>query len=122
MKKYALLLLLNATLLASCHFRNHDIRISVNDNEEKFRFAASYPENKTSHVQQLINEQVAPNSLFSSANDYTDVTTVLQDQTRFHIKSSPGSLQIQLNKNENDAKSYQRIKNMCEAIKETLKQ
>ena len=122
MKNYTLLLLIAATLLASCHFRSHDIRISVKENEERFRFAASYPENKTGHVQQLINERIAPNSLFASANDYTDVTTVLQDQTRFHIKSSPGSLQIQLNKNENDAQSYQRVKNMCEAIKETLKQ
>jgi hypothetical protein len=109
-------------MLASCHHHRHNINITVNESGGIYRFTAYYPEEKTRKVQQLINESISPNSLFSGPGDYMDVSTTLQDKTRFAIKSSPGTLKIKLDRDENTVASYQRIKEMCEEIKNTLKQ
>ena len=65
---------------------------------------------------------MAPNGLFSSTHDYFNVYTELKDGTKFHVKSSPGRMDIQLNKEENSIESYNRIKSMCEGIKNILTQ
>ncbi|MEJ0101556.1 MAG: hypothetical protein WDO19_02880 [Bacteroidota bacterium] len=106
----------------SCFHRDRDIKISVKETEDVYRFTASFPESKTRKVQRLINNSISPNSFFSSPDDYLDVSTILQDKTRFSIKASPGKLSIKLDREENTVASYHRVKEMCEEIKNTLKE
>lgn len=99
---------------------NHDISISVHEDDDSYKFSASYNNSNTSRVQQYINNSIAPNGLFGSKNDDFDVTTTLADRTRFYIMEEPGRLKIELNKRKNSMASYLRIKKMCEGIKDVL--
>jgi len=99
---------------------NHDIAISVSENDDTYTFTASYNAANNQQVYDYINKNISPDQLGNSANDYFDVTTSLPDKTTFYIKESPGKLKIKLDKRRNSTASYYRIKNMCEGIKRLL--
>jgi hypothetical protein len=99
---------------------NHDISISVKEDDDTYQFYASYDAGNTRRVQQYINNSIEPNGLFKSEDDRFDVTTSLVDNTQFYIKESPGRLKIELNKRKNSTASYYRIKRMCEGIKNLI--
>jgi hypothetical protein len=107
------------SLCFSCsHFHNnHYTNISISESAVSFRLSAYFNENKTRKVQRYINRCVEPNGLFSNENGVFDANTILDDKTKFYIKSRPGELLIKLNKRENSDDSYIRIKKMCEGIK-----
>jgi hypothetical protein len=110
--------------LSCSHFgrRNHGMDISVSESGNIYKLRADYNEDKTGKVQRYINQQIAPNGLFASTEDYFDANTELRDRTKFYIKASPGKLLIKLDKKENTYASYARIKNMCEGIVTILKE
>ena len=99
---------------------NHDIAIAVNDDNSKYNFSASFPDNKTYAVQQFINSSIVPNNLFKAADDYFEVTTTLADQTEFYIEESSGKLKIEIDKRKNSIASVYRIRKMCDGVKNIL--
>jgi hypothetical protein len=102
-------------VFSSCfNYNSNDLSISVNDNDEEYQLTARFDERKTRAVENYIKECTATSSIFKR----TGVT--LDDNTKIYIKSQEGRLKIELNKNENSEESYERIKDMCEGIKELL--
>jgi hypothetical protein len=99
---------------------DHDIAIAVNDDNDKYKFSASFPDSKTHAVEQYVNSSIAPNSLFKSENDYFDVTTTLTDQTEFYLKGKSGELHIEIDKRKNSNASIYRIRRMCDGVKNIL--
>jgi len=55
-------------------------------------------------------------------NSRADASITLDDKTTFYIRSKPGNLEIKLNKQENSAASYKKIKKMCEGIKSIVEE
>ncbi len=104
----------------SCNMNDHDISIQVHNNEDKYEFKAYYPENRTWDVQDYFNQQIEPNGLFASSNDYMNVDTKLNDGTHFHVNASAGKIDIVIDKNENSTASVQRIEAIGEGIKKLL--
>jgi hypothetical protein len=96
---------------------NHNISISVSEDEETYSFAANYDRANTGAVEGYINSNISPDKLGVSVNDYIDATTSLPDGTRFYVKESPGKIKIKLDKRTNSTSSYYRIKKMCEGLK-----
>jgi hypothetical protein len=96
---------------------NRNINVYINETKEEYEFSTSYEINKTRRVQKYINQQIRPNALFTSVDDDLNVTTLLNDRTKFYIKSSAGKLKIIINKIENSQASIARIKTMCEGVK-----
>jgi hypothetical protein len=117
----ALVLLCFTTFQSCVHHNNHNLKISVDESGGSYKFYASFPEDKTNKVHRVINKSIEPNGLFSSANDYMNVTTTLQDKTNFAIKASPGIIEIKINREGNSPASYDRIKDMCGEIRRSLK-
>jgi len=99
---------------------DHNISVSVTEDEDTYTFAASFNPAETRSVWQYINREISPNSLGKSENDYFDVNTSLADKTAFYIKESPGKLKIKFDKRTNGTSSYYRIKKMCDGIKDIL--
>ncbi|MEP6728956.1 MAG: hypothetical protein ABJC98_24230 [Bacteroidota bacterium] len=120
--------LLCICLLFACsrhhRYRIHDsnLDLSVTESNSIYRLNADYNDNKTGAIQSYINGSIEPNGFFSSTEDYFDVSTELKDHTKFHIKSSPGKLEIKFYKRENSYASYKRIKKMCEGVAGILKE
>jgi hypothetical protein len=103
------------------HHNNDNLSISVTDTDDTYALSAKFNEDYTGRVQDYINHSIRPNGLFRSAHDYFNVTTRLSDNTEFHIKESPGELELEFDKRKNSYASYQRIRKMCEGVSEVLK-
>jgi hypothetical protein len=99
---------------------NHNISVSVTEDDDTYAFSANYDRANTGRVEGYINSSISPDQMGNSANDYVDATTSLPDDTRFYIKESPGRLKIKLDKRANSTASYHRIKQMCEGVKQLL--
>ena len=99
---------------------DHNISITVSEDEDTYTFAAKYQSGQTAGVQRYINACISPNRLGDTESDQVDVTTSLPDKTQFYIKESPGRLKIELDKRKNSTASYYRIKRMCEGVKQLL--
>lgn len=110
------------SLLSSC-FNHHgnDVAISIREDEDEYRLTARFDDGKTRTVQNYIKDYTASNNIFKHAgHGEIDATVTLDDNTRFYIKSQEGRLKIKLNKEENSEESCERIKEMCEGVKELL--
>lgn len=99
---------------------HHDIAIAVHDDNDKYKFTAAFPDGNTYRVQQYINENISPNALAKSDNDYFNVTTTLTDGTEFYANESPGNLEIIIDKRKNSNASIYRIRKMCDGVKNLL--
>ncbi len=106
--------------LSSCHYR-HNTNISIHEQRDSYEFYASYSKNKTVKVQRYLDERLRSSESYSSEVGNYDLTEVLNDDTKFYIRSAPGRLKIKLDKRENTEESYKRVKHICEGLKDVLK-
>ena len=109
------------SVFSSCyHHHHHDVSISIRESEREYQLSASFDESRTRQVQNYIDEYTGSNGIFRSGNVEIDATTTLEDNIRVYIKSHPGHLKIKFDKADNDEASYEKVKDMCEGIKELL--
>lgn len=118
MKLKYILLMLSISIISSCK-HSDDVKISVKDSDDEYRFTAYFDEKKTDEIVKVIDQNIAPTIIHSDENEI-DVTTTLEDKTKFDLQYEPGEVLIRLNKNENSKSSYNRIKKMCEEIKSVI--
>ncbi|GAB3705953.1 hypothetical protein GCM10027592_38980 [Spirosoma flavus] len=111
--KYLSILLLIVSSLVACS--DGDIKISVTDSDDTYEFFAKYDKKKTQRVQDFINQKMAPGS--NVTGDNIDITTTLDDNTRFELEEYPGKVRVKLDKEDNSEASYRRVKDMCEGVK-----
>jgi len=104
----------------SCHYR-HNTNISIQEKRDSYQFYATYNERKTKNVWHYLNAKLDDSEIYFSDDNYYNVTTVLHDDTRLYIKSSPGRIKIKLDKRDNTEASYERVKHICEGLKDVLK-
>ena len=71
-------------------------------------------------VYEYVNSSIEPQSLFTSADDRVDVSMTLGDGTTFRIKAYGGELNLTFDKRSNSRESYNRIKKLCEGVKEVV--
>lgn len=115
--KLALLIGLVICCLTACR-DSQDIHIKVVDNDDVYKYTATFPRNKSRLVERFINSRIAPTNITS--DEVLDVTTILEDQTKFDYEAAPGELRIELDKNENSPASYFRIKKMCQDLNQII--
>jgi hypothetical protein len=115
--------LLLVTVLSSCHddsyYRDGNMSISVREDDEEYRMNASYDEDKTMAVDNYIKSCTGSGYRYNGHGDF-NATLVLDDNSRVYIKSKEGRLKIKFNKEENSEEAYEKIRHMCEGIKELL--
>jgi hypothetical protein len=91
-----------------------NISIKVKETDDIYQLYASYSRHKTRKIQKYLDAELNER-LFR--NTKIDATVTLPDETSFYVRSIPGRLLIRLNKEENSAASYNRIKRLGEGIK-----
>ncbi len=106
-------------ILLSCNIGNNT-KVSLTESKTDLSFSAKFPERKTASVQEFINDQLEHKSTFNTYNSEVEGTITLNDQTTFKLTSKAGKLEINFNKAENNEGSVQRIKKLCEGVKEVL--
>ena len=111
------------SVLSSCHWHHssHDVSVSINDDEDIYLFSARFDDSKTVAVERYIKQCTEDGHIFKyGGHGDMDATLTLDDNTRVYIRSREGRLKIKFNKEENSEESYERVKDMCEGIKELL--
>ena len=107
--------------LTSCRwYDNGNTDISYSEWSHYYSMKAHFNKNKTRKVESYMDERIGDRSNMSFANTRIDGQIALDDHTTFYIKKRPGFLEIKFNKRENSYESYQRIKAMCQGIKEVI--
>jgi len=106
--------------LISCSGPKSDTSITIKESENIYSLVAYFPVEQTARIKRYINSCISESEFFTPGNDPVDITADLKDNTRFRIKSKNGKLLIELKKSENTEASLQRIKKMCEGIKQVL--
>ena len=117
MKNILISTMIGALLLSisfSCK-DSSDTKVSITDSDDTYEFYAKFDKSKTRQIQDFINKEIAPSTLNTERD--LDVTTTLDDKTQFEIKRSPGKVHIKLDKEDNSAASYIRIKKICNGIR-----
>jgi hypothetical protein len=111
-----------ANFFSSCfNYHDNDVSISIQEDEEEYKLSAHFEDRKTRAVQNFIKEYTASTVNFKSkGNNYVDATVTLDDNTKFYIKSYEGRLKIKFDKEQNSEESYEKIKEMCEGVKDLL--
>jgi len=109
-------------VFSSCHnYHDHDVSISINDDGDIYQMTARFHDSKTRAVENYIRECTEDGHIFKyGGHGKMDATLTLDDETKVYIKSREGMLKIRFNKEENSEESYERIKDMCEGIKNLL--
>jgi hypothetical protein len=122
MKKRFILIagfLFSVVLFSSC-FHDHDISISVNDDDDVYRMRASFDEDMSDDVQEVINSHLRKHQSHAFVTVFTDKEITLDNGTRFYIKAKPGRLKIKLDRDGNPEEGCESVREMCDEIKEVL--
>jgi len=111
------------TVFSSCHddsyYRDGNISISVQEDDEEYRMNAKYDEDKTMAVDNYIKSCTGSDCRYNGHGDF-NATLVLDDNSHVYIRSKEGRLKIKFNKEENSEEAYEKIRDMCEGIKDLL--
>lgn len=91
----------------------HDISVRVNDSEDSYTLSASFNRHQSRRIHRLLQNELQ-NDLFRK--DKVDADLTLDDDTRIHVKTTPGKLVIACNKRQNNATSYLRIRKLGEDV------
>jgi hypothetical protein len=94
-----------------------DISFQVNDSDDFYEMRASYGRNQTKRIMSYVDLAITNNHNKRFRKEHINEDVVLSDHAHFHIKSSPGRIQIKLNKDENDPETIERFKKITEGIK-----
>lgn len=106
-------------LFSSCFsYQSNNVSVTINDDEDQYTLSATFQERKTRAVQNYINEYAGGATIIKSGR--ADATVTLDDETAFYIRSKRGKLKIKFDKEENSAAAYEKVKAMCEGIKEIV--
>jgi hypothetical protein len=123
MKKFipliALLALACITFM-SCLRHDNDISITYNDEDEHYSMKASFSKRKVKAVERYMDRMLGDVTDMSFINSRINGKIALDDHTLFYIKKYPGHIKIRLNKYENTEEAYERIRAMCEGMKDVL--
>jgi hypothetical protein len=118
---YAALILSVVIALNSCFHHHHDgILVRINDNEDEYRMRAHFDDDLTDEVNRVINTYLERRHPSSLVYQNTDREIQLDNGTVVYIKSRPGRLNIEIDKDANPAEGYKALLEMCDEIKEVL--
>jgi hypothetical protein len=123
MKKNAVSLvagLMVLSVMSSCFHHDHDISISISDDENEYEMKADYRRNQTRDVEVYLNEHLLNGAHIAISKDLVDKEITLDDKTTFYINSEPGNLYIKIDKTANPEESCERVRQVCEELKDVL--
>jgi hypothetical protein len=108
-------------VMSSCfHVHDRDISITTTDDEDEYEMEASYSRDRAHAVQVYLNDHLVNHSSRSFKNRRFDDEITLDDKTTVYINSYPGELRIRVNKAANSEESCERVRELCEELKDIL--
>lgn len=105
----------------SCHNRHRgNLNITISDHENSFRMSSFYDESKTKNLQRYLDAHLATPYDISHVKTTQNAMLTTDNKTSFYLRSAPGELEINLDRNNNPEEGYRQVKSMCNGIKDAL--
>lgn len=104
--------------LASCFHHRNDVCITISDDDDEYEMDASYHKRKTHAVEVYLDEHLLNERVSIRNNRGEEI--VLDDDTKFSLRSYPGRLSIKIDKTENPEESCEKIRAVCEDLKDIM--
>lgn len=121
MKKQKLVFCFAASLcILSCH-HGADTSITIRESRDQLSLSAIFPRDKTASVEDYLDREIGKENDFSFRGTDLDAHLTLDGQTRFYIKKDRGFVQIKLDKEQSSRDGYQKMKSVCEGIKDVIR-
>ena len=124
MKKFvpliALLALACITFMSCRRHHDSDVSITYYDGDRSYSMNAQFSKRKIRQVERYMDRMLGDATEMSFVNTRINGRIALDDHTIFYIKKYPGQIKIKLNKYENSEDAYERIREMCEGIKDVI--
>jgi site-specific DNA-adenine methylase len=119
---FAAALFLSSVFSSCVHFHHHDdVAVSIQEDEEEYRLNARYNDDKTMAVDNYIKTCTESNGQYRyGGHGNFDATITLDDNSQVYIKSRRGRLKIKFDKETNSEEAYEKVRDMCEGIKDLL--
>ena len=96
---------------------SNDISINVSDSDDTYRISAKYQPRQSARLQRYLSDELHT-EVFKERRVINYL--VLGERQRLYVRTSPGRLLLKIDKNENDDKSYDKMKEIAEGIKHRL--
>ncbi|HMG68586.1 MAG TPA: hypothetical protein VK588_12900 [Chitinophagaceae bacterium] len=121
MKKFPVVFFALASIIfiACRHFGNGNLSISNSESGRYYSMKAHFDQKKTREVEEYMNDRIG-SGYMSFVNTRIDGLLALEDHTKIYVKKYPGFIEIKIDKSQNSNEACQRIKSMCEGIKNIL--
>ena len=111
---------LTASSSISCSFPDGSISIKHSQYDHYYEMTAQFNPDKTDKVDRYLEKELATDNIsFVSSEMDADIT--LDDKTTFHVKKSPGYLNIKLDKEKNSEEAFTKLKGVLEGIGEVVR-
>ncbi|HQW83021.1 MAG TPA: hypothetical protein PK987_01095 [Ferruginibacter sp.] len=122
MKKniFVVLPLLIFILIFSSCFNHHNLSVYISDDKNDYEMDASFQKRQTHAVQKYLNANLLAFENEWHKYDLINKEVTLNDNTTFFIDAAPGALRIKIDKEENSEQAYEKIRQVCEEIKDLL--
>jgi hypothetical protein len=97
------------------HLGNGDISLQIKESENRYQIYANYNRDRTAQVRRYLDTRLHTHDLFR--NSTIDADVVLEDNTKFYVKNTPGKLVIKFNRDDNSEESFREMKRLAEGLK-----
>ncbi|MEO6407035.1 MAG: hypothetical protein ABIY51_09165 [Ferruginibacter sp.] len=105
--------------ITSCRHHN-DTSISFRDAERYYSMNAYFNRNQTRKLEYYLDRKLKRENNFSFVNtDVNDIVS-LDNNASFYLRKTPGHIEIKIDKDANSFAAYQRVRSLCEGMKEVI--
>lgn len=120
-KKYILAGLIILTVAIGCRFSDGggNQSITVSRTDDYYKFKAQFAERKSERITTYIENTLHTNG---QIKDEMDGVVQLNEGQKFHLKAAAGLIQIEFDKRDNSAASWNQLEQLCIGIKKELEQ
>jgi hypothetical protein len=102
----------------SCFHHHNDMSVTISENDEAFEMDAAYRKSKTHDVEVYLNDHLLNGAV--TIRNKRGEEIILDDDTKFNLRSRPGRLHISIDKSENPEASCEKIRIVCEDLQDIL--
>lgn len=104
----------------SCRHHDRDVSISYYDGDRSYSMNAYFSQRKIRKVERYLERMLGDDGNRSFAHSRINGRVRFDDDGIIYIKKYPGHIKIKLNKYENSEATYERVREMCEGLKDVI--
>jgi hypothetical protein len=114
-----LFLFLSMTISA-CRHHGNETSVTVKDSHRYYYLEASFNEDLTHDVERYLNDKIGQSDPSILIDGSGERRITLSDHSSFHLVTEPGYVELKLDKGQNSKASYQRIRSICQGLKNVV--